>query len=66
VLRAGAVPAQTCFELAGEVLPVYRAAELRKLALLRSGPRAVRRVHEVKTILNGRITDVRKKQDQGR
>jgi hypothetical protein len=40
-------------------LPVYRAAELRKLALLRPEPHDLRRIHETKTIFHGVITDVR-------
>lgn len=43
--------------------PIYRVAELRKLAILRSGPRALRCIHDVKTIFDGVITDVRSSDD---
>lgn len=39
-------------------LPVYRASELRKLALLDPEPQALRCLHEVKTIFKGDISDV--------
>lgn len=49
--------------LEGTDLPVYRAAELRKLAILRPPPRTLQVVHDVKTIFNGVITDVRERDD---
>jgi len=44
--------------LAGSDLPVYRAAELRKLALLSPAPHSLRGLHDAKTIFEGTITDV--------
>ena len=44
-------------------LPVYRASELRKLAILQPEPHSLRYLHEVKTIFNGTITDVRARDD---
>lgn len=44
--------------LAGVRRPVYRAHELRRLAVLRPEPRTLRSLHEVKTIFDGVITDV--------
>lgn len=54
--------------LEGNDLPVYRAAEMRKLAILRPRPRALQCIHDVKTIFHGVITDVRERNDrnQGR
>ncbi len=49
--------------LAGTDMPVYRTAELRKLAILRPRPRDLRRIHDVKTIFNGSIADVRPRED---
>ncbi len=44
--------------LAGAQWPIYRAAELRRLAVLRPEPRTLRSLHEVKTIFEGTIDDV--------
>ena len=49
--------------LAGEELVVYRASELRKLAVLYPEPHTLRCLHEVKSIFNGVITDVRARDD---
>lgn len=49
--------------LAGEELVVYRASELRKLAVLQPEPHTLRCLHEVKFIFNGVITDVRARDD---
>jgi len=38
--------------------PVYKVAELRKLALLRPSPRGLQTLHNVKTIFCGEISDV--------
>ena len=40
-------------------LPVYRASELRKLAILPPTPRALRCIHGVKAVFGGAITEVR-------
>lgn len=45
-------------ELEGTDIPIYRTDELRKLVLHRPRPRDLRRIHDVKTIFNGAITDV--------
>jgi len=45
--------------LAEAELPIYRAAELRRLAVLKPEPRTLRSLHEVKTIFEGAISDVR-------
>ena len=45
-------------------LPVYRASELRKLAILQPTPRALRCIHGVKAVFGGAITDVRPRDDQ--
>jgi len=50
-------------ELEGTDLPIYRTDELRKLELLRPRPRDLRRIHDVKTIFNGAIADVRQRND---
>ena len=47
-------------------LPVYRAAELRKLAICCPRPRDLQRLHDVKTIFNGTIADVRPRDDNAR
>ena len=44
-------------------LPVYRAAELRKLALLHPEPHHLRGLHDAKTIFDGTITDVQDRND---
>ena len=38
-------------------LTVYRASELRKLAILKPSPRSLRTIHDAKTIFDGVITD---------
>ena len=45
--------------LANRTLPIYRAAELRKLAIFNPSPAALRTVHTSKTVFQGRIADVR-------
>ena len=45
--------------LSGLDSSIYRARELRKLAILRPSPRALQCIHDVKTIFHGAITDVR-------
>lgn len=52
--------------LAGNDLPIYPARELRKLAVLGPEPHDLRCIHEVKTIFNGAITDVRPFDDRDR
>lgn len=39
-------------------LTVYRARELRKLAILGPSPRSLKTIHDAKTIFDGVITDV--------
>lgn len=39
-------------------LPIYRAGELRKLAVLRPQPHSLKTIHEVKTIFKGTIEEV--------
>lgn len=39
-------------------LPIYRAHELEKLAILRPAPRDLRRIHEVKEVFKGTIAAV--------
>ena len=41
-----------------QALPVYRADELRKLAILRPEPHSLRRLHEVKEVFRGTIEAV--------
>ena len=50
--------------LAGIDLPVYRASELRKLAILQPTPRALRCIHGVKAVFGGAISDVRPREDR--
>ncbi|NJL26455.1 MAG: hypothetical protein HC897_00580 [Thermoanaerobaculia bacterium] len=38
--------------------PVYRAHELRKLALIKPQPHSLRCIHEVKTVFGGTVEDV--------
>lgn len=45
-------------ELGPTKLPVYRASEMRKLAILRPKQRALKEIHDVKNIFNGTISDV--------
>lgn len=45
-------------DLAGEAEPIYRAEELRKLAVLRPSPEQLRRVHEWKAAFQGTIENV--------
>ena len=49
--------------LEGTDLPIYRAAELHNLAILRPPPHTLQVVHDVKTIFDGVITDVRERDD---
>ncbi len=49
--------------IAGYDIPIYRAAELRKLALLNPAPHSLRGLHDAKTIFEGTITDVRDRND---
>ncbi len=46
-------------------LPVYRAHELRKLAVLQPEPRALRRLHEVKRVFKGTIAAVEDRPEDG-
>ena len=39
-------------------LPIYRAHELKKLAVLRPAPHHLRRIHEVKEVFKGTIAAV--------
>ena len=39
-------------------LPIYRAAELRRLAVLGPEPRTLRAIHDVKTVFDGTVADV--------
>lgn len=45
--------------LANRTLPIYRADELRRLALFNPSPIALRAVHISKTVFQGRIADVK-------
>ncbi|NJL27405.1 MAG: hypothetical protein HC897_05670 [Thermoanaerobaculia bacterium] len=45
-------------EIDARGLPVYRAHELRKLALLKPRPHSLRCIHEVKTVFGGTVEDV--------
>ena len=49
--------------LANRTLPIYRADELRKLALFNPSPIALRTVHISKTVFQGRIADVKSEED---
>ncbi len=70
-VRSAALDSQVLFvsdnvaesALADEELVVYRASELRKLAVLHPEPHTLRCLHEVKSIFNGVITDVRARDD---
>ncbi len=50
-------------ELKGIDLQIYRTADLRKLEHLRQRPRDLRKIHDVKNIFDGAITDVQPRDD---
>ncbi|MDA8021138.1 MAG: hypothetical protein MPN21_27185 [Thermoanaerobaculia bacterium] len=70
-VRSAALDSQVLFvsdnvaksALADEELVVYRASELHKPAVLHPEPHTLRCLHEVKSIFNGVITDVRERDD---
>ena len=51
--------------LESETRPIYRAGEMRNLALLRPGPSSLRQIHEVKMVFGGTITGVEPAEEIG-